>query len=78
MNSIADQLTPAIARSTSLREVYLGDNPWTEPDWKAIVNAFVKPTPLKILGLGLHTYLTEDVVMVPEYIPNIRWSLKMN
>lgn len=64
MCGVADQIMPAISRSSSLRELYLGANPWKETDWKIILNVYQKPSELKILGLGQHTYLTEDNVKV--------------
>ncbi len=64
MNGIADQIMPAISKSTSLREVYVGENPWNEKDWKSIISAYLKPSNLSVLGLGTHTYLTEECVLV--------------
>lgn len=64
MSGIADQLMPAVAKSSSLRELYFGENPWTEKDWKSILNVCQKPSNLNILDLGMHTYLTEDCVKV--------------
>lgn len=64
MNDVADQLMPAISRSSSLREIYLGENPWKEQEWKSIINVYQKPSQINILGLGSHTYLVEDCVKV--------------
>lgn len=64
MNGVADQLMPAVAKSSSLRELYFGENPWKEQDWKSILSVCQKPSNLHILGLGMHTYLTEDCVKV--------------
>lgn len=64
MSGIADQIMPALSKSSSLRELYLGANPWKEADWKNILNVYQKPSDLTILGLGVHTYLTADCVKV--------------
>lgn len=64
MSGVADQIMPAVSISSSLRELYLGANPWKEAEWKNILNVYQKPSNLKILGLGMHTYLTEECVKV--------------
>lgn len=55
---------PAIWKSSSLRELYVGDNPWNEQEWKSMVNVYVKPSNLNVLSLGAHTYLSEECVSV--------------
>ncbi|KAG4080753.1 hypothetical protein HA402_005933 [Bradysia odoriphaga] len=72
LNGVADQIMPAISKSSSLREVYVGDNPWNEQDWKNIVNVYLKPSNLNVLGLGTHTYLTEECVLL------IRKAMRVN
>lgn len=64
LSGVADQLMQPISKSSSLRELYLGENPWNEQDWKNILNVYLKTSDLNILGLGSHTYLTEDCVKV--------------
>lgn len=64
MNGVADQIMPAVTKSSSLRELYIGDNPWKDEEWKYIVNVYVKPSKLNVLGLGAHTYLTAECVSV--------------
>lgn len=64
MSDIANQIMPALSKSSSLRELYLGVNPWKEADWKNILSVYQKPSDLNILGLGVHTYLTEECVKV--------------
>lgn len=75
MNGVADQLMPAISKSSSLREIYLGENPWQEQEWKTIINVYQKPSQLNVLGLGIHTYLIEDCVKVPNFTTYVKFRL---
>lgn len=64
-----------VTKSVSLRELYVGANPWIEQDLTKILSAYQKPSNLKILGLGIHTYLTDGcvkvILCVKTYLPSI-------
>lgn len=64
MTEIANQIMPAISKSTSLKKLYLGQNPWSGKDLTDILNTYTKPAELMILDLGIHTYLTAECVNV--------------
>lgn len=64
MTGISDQIMAAITKSVSLRELYIGENPWTDKDWTNILKSFQNPTELNTLGLGSHTYLSVECVQV--------------
>lgn len=68
LTGVADQIMTGVMKSVSLRELYLGANPWREQDFTNILNTCKKPSNLNILGLGIHTYLTEDCVKVIFYV----------
>ncbi|KAJ6635381.1 hypothetical protein Bhyg_13966, partial [Pseudolycoriella hygida] len=77
LSANADEIMSSISKSSSLRELHLGGNPWKEQDWKNILNVYLKQSNLITLELGVHTYLTENCVISIKTIATVNPQLKI-
>lgn len=55
-----DEICMGILKCNTLKELFVGGNPWLNTDMLAIVRLFEKGSQLKLLSLGDQTWITQE------------------